>query len=98
MTLDELGTGLAAAISTVLVNRLMIAVRRHYYIRELVRVHTEPTRGENWRSEPMVLTTIVFDESATLVGTTRPRDEGVSRECEGPDEFEMQDFSERAGF
>ena len=30
-SLDELGTGLATSVSTVLVNRLMISVRRHYY-------------------------------------------------------------------
>ena len=93
VTLDELGTGFAAAVSLVLVNRLMISVRRYYY--GSVRNATEvvvPTLQLGVGQSGIAVT-------APATGTTTTADaEAVSTTIHPVEEYELQEYSEKAGF
>ena len=91
ITLDELGTGLAAAISTVLVNRLMISVKQHY--RDEGHRHAAgepPTDTTHLQSERIQLSAMVFDPTS-VASTSRLSNMDASRGDGGA--YAMDDLS-----
>ena len=99
VALDELGTGLATCISTVLANRLMISVRRHYYGHEHdladPTMDTMAFKSRHTRTTKSITTTTT-DGPGTMTFADSEIAETTVLEEGG--EYEMQDFSERRGF
>lgn len=90
ITLDEFGTGFSFAVSAVLANRLLLAVRTTYYAR---------------RAEWDTFSSMRFQSGAgsasTFGGASAFGGESLSGgwdECAGAEEYEMDDFSEARGF
>ena len=91
ITLDELGTGLAAAISTALVNRLMISVKQHYRDEGHRHAAVEPpTDTTHLQSERIQLSTMMFDPTS-VASTSRLSSMDASRGDGG--EYAMHDLS-----
>ena len=106
VTLDELGGGFARSISAVLANRLMISVRRHYYGHEhdqkeattmasTVEFQSAHTRATGTGD---VMADLEADPSDATEATANVSDTTQAASVGGDDEYEMQNFSERAGF
>ena len=97
VTLDELGTGFAAAVSLVLVNRLMISVRRHYYgsVRNVSEITMTTLQFEEAQPQSGMTVTTLATGTTT---TADPESSVTATHQEEEPEYELQEYSERAGF
>ena len=108
MALDELGTGLATSVSSVLANRLMITVRRQYYGHDQEftddgSLSLGSLRYKTARQDKIRVSKTFDSTQLGAVESLAPADPGerharASVEVSQYDEIEMQTFSERRGF